>query len=56
MTDEPPPDETQKIDEERDALLADLSEGLNEILIESHLRPHEDLWIRVDKNLSLIHI
>ena len=50
MPDETPPDETQKIDEERDALLADLSEGLNEILIESHLRPHEDLWIRVDKN------
>ena len=54
MTDETPTEETALPDEKREALLAELSESLGESLVESHLRPHENLWLRV--TLSLIHI
>ena len=47
MTDETPAEETALPDEKREALLAELSESLGESLVESHLRPHEDLWLRV---------
>jgi len=47
VTDETPPEESVVADEKREALLADLSEHLGENLVESHLRPHEDLWLRV---------
>ena len=47
MTDETPTEETALPDEKREALLAELSESLGESLVESYLRPHEDLWLRV---------
>ena len=31
----------------REQLLNDLSQNLGDTLIESHLRPHEDVWLRV---------
>ena len=47
MGDQPTPEETLPPDEERENLLTELSESLGEILIDSYLRPHEDLWLRV---------
>ena len=47
MTDETPTKEITLPDEKREALLVELSESLGESLVESHLRPHEDLWLRV---------
>ena len=47
MGDQPTPAQTPPTDEEREGLLAGLSESLGEILVDSHLRPHEDLWLRV---------
>ena len=47
MTDETPPEDNAVVDEKREALLAGLSESLGEDLVESYLRPHEDLWLRV---------
>jgi NADH-quinone oxidoreductase subunit C len=40
-------DTASEPDERREALLAQLSEALGENLLASHLRPHEDLWVRV---------
>ena len=47
MGDQPTPEETLPADEDRENLLTELSESLGEILIDSYLRPHEDLWLRV---------
>ncbi len=47
MGDQPTPEETLPPDEKRENLLTELSESLGEILIDSYLRPHEDLWLRV---------
>tara|TARA_B110000014_G_C20097018_1_gene575171 strand:- start:465 stop:1172 length:708 start_codon:yes stop_codon:yes gene_type:complete len=47
VTDETPTKEITLPDEKREALLVELSESLGESLVESHLRPHEDLWLRV---------
>jgi NADH-quinone oxidoreductase subunit C len=47
MGDQPTPEETLAADEDRENLLTELSESLGEILIDSYLRPHEDLWLRV---------
>ena len=47
MTDEETVEETPAVDEAREQLLKDLSHNLGDTLIESHLRPHEDLWLRV---------
>ena len=47
MGDQPTPEEIPPSDQEREGLLARLSESLGEILVDSHLRPHEDLWLRV---------
>ena len=41
-------EETQLLpDDVREAMLESLSEALGDALVESHLRPHEDLWLRV---------
>ena len=34
-------------DDVREAMLTSLSEALGDALVESYLRPHEDLWLRV---------
>ncbi|MBK01480.1 MAG: NADH-quinone oxidoreductase subunit C [Actinomycetota bacterium] len=47
MGDQPTPEETLPADEDRENLLTELSESLGEILVDSYLRPHEDLWLRV---------
>ena len=47
MTDETTTEETPLADDKRERLLNDLSESFGEILVESHLRPHEDVWFRV---------
>ena len=39
--------EEPETDEARDALLAQLSSELGDSLVGSHIRPHDDLWIRV---------
>ena len=47
MGDEQKPEEPSPSDEGREKLLNELSASLGETLIESHLRAHEDLWLRV---------
>ena len=47
MGDQPTTEETLPADEDRENLLTELSESLGEILVDSYLRPHEDLWLRV---------
>lgn len=47
MGDEQKPEEPSPPDEGREKLLNELSASLGETLIESHLRAHEDLWLRV---------
>ena len=47
MGDEQKPEEPSPSDEGREKLLSELSASLGETLIESHLRAHEDLWLRV---------
>ena len=47
MTDETPPEENVDVDEKREALITSFSEILGEDLVESQLRPNEDLWLRV---------
>ncbi|HJM20784.1 MAG TPA: NADH-quinone oxidoreductase subunit C [Acidimicrobiales bacterium] len=47
MDEEQSSEETSAPDEKRENLLAELSENLGEMLIDSYLRPHEDLWLRV---------
>ena len=47
MTDEEAVEETPAVDDMREQLLNELSQNLGDILIESHLRPHEDVWLRV---------
>ncbi len=49
MGDQPTPAQTPPTDEDREGLLAGFSESLGEILVDSHLRPHEDLWLRVKR-------
>ena len=44
-------DETAvEVDEGREALLAELSSELGDAVIESHLKPGDDLWIRVSRD------
>ena len=46
-------DETEvavEVDEEREALLAALTTELGDALVESHLKPGDDLWIRVNRD------
>ena len=54
MSDETAVAETEEVavgvDEERDALLADLTSELGSDLVESHLKPGDDLWIRVTRD------
>ncbi|MEM9034178.1 MAG: NADH-quinone oxidoreductase subunit C [Actinomycetota bacterium] len=40
--------EEVEVDEAREALLAELTEALGDALVEHHLIPGRDLWIRVD--------
>ena len=47
MTDEEAVEETPAVDDMREQLLNELSQNLGDILVESHLRPHEDVWLRV---------
>ena len=47
MTDETTTEETPLADDKRERLLNDLSESFGEILVESPLRPPEDVWFRV---------
>ena len=47
MTDEEAVEETPAVDDTREQLLNELSQNLGDILVESHLRPHEDVWLRV---------
>lgn len=53
MSDETAVEETEEVavevDEGRDALLADLQSELGDALVESHLKPGDDLWIRVSR-------
>ena len=42
MTDEEAVEETPAVDDTREQLLNELSQNLGDILVESHLRPHED--------------
>ena len=51
MTDAPPAEEVEELapapDEVRENLLAQLTEHLGDAVLESHLEPHLDLWVRV---------
>ncbi len=53
MSDETAVEETEEVavevDEGRDALLVDLQSELGDALVESHLKPGDDLWIRVSR-------
>ncbi len=54
MSDETAVEQTEEVavevDESRDALLADLESELGDALVESHLKPADDLWIRVSRD------
>ncbi|MDW3176174.1 MAG: NADH-quinone oxidoreductase subunit C [Acidimicrobiia bacterium] len=39
-----------EVDEARESLLAEITEELGDALVESHLRPGDDLWIRVSRD------
>lgn len=39
-----------EVDEVREALLVDLTSELGDELVESHLRPGDDLWVRVSRD------
>jgi len=39
-----------EVDEERETLLATLTTELGDALVESHLKPGDDLWIRVNRD------
>ncbi|NNE73605.1 MAG: NADH-quinone oxidoreductase subunit C [Acidimicrobiales bacterium] len=47
MAEDTEEEETVAPDEQREALLAQLTEHLGDALVGSHLKPHDDLWIRV---------
>jgi NADH-quinone oxidoreductase subunit C len=43
-------EEAPVVDERREALLTDLTEALGEAVVGSHIRPLDDLWVRVHRD------
>jgi NADH-quinone oxidoreductase subunit C len=47
---EAPEAEQAPVDEDREALVATLREVLGDALVEHHIRPDDDVWVRVDRD------